>query len=311
MSQWWYYDFMNLNSALSQALIKQNYIGALHYVKDIASVKVSEFKYKNIERIPGLTSEIVETIMMFNFQLCFYNSPAIGWILARYVMNSDFNVYLKPKTVNILSLKGDTIETSVPYEDIILVRDNSMDIIPFICMVEYIQKIEKVDTAVFKILDVAALPVGIIGNKKTANQMNAIAKKLGGAEAFIAADDTLMDTVKSFDINVRINPNDVYELKNKFKNECLASIGVYSIEQKKERKLVDEIRSQNDYTERIYMDMRTQRQQFVDALNKADPSLEIELIEVRDLMRDIAIEEVKERAIAQSAGSNNGGGTDA
>lgn len=306
MSQWWYYDFMNINSALSQALIKQGYIGALHDVKDIASVKVSQFKYKNIEKIPDLTSEILECCLMFNFQLCFYNSPSLGWVLCRYVMNSEFNSYLRPVTVNLLSFKGDSIAESVPYKDIILAKDNSMDIIPFLCLIEYIQKLEKVDTAVFKVLNIASLPLALIGNKKLAKQLQETAKKLGNNEAFIAGDESILDTVKGFNIDVPINPLDIYELKTKYKNECLASIGIYSVEQKKERKIVNEVRSQNDYTDRIYMDMKSQRQRFVDMLNKADPSLGIELIETKTMIIDDSVEEDRKRALAMGQVVNKG-----
>lgn len=304
MSQWWYYDFMNLNSALSQALIKEGYIGNLHYVKDIASVKVSEFKYKNIEKIPELTSEILEMALLFFFQLCVYEVPGIGIGLFRYVTSNVYSRYMKPITVNILTLKGDTVATNVPYQDIIPVRDNSMDIIPFLCMMEYIRKLEKIDTACFKALDVATLPVIISGNKKAAKTLQETAKALGGPGAFIVGDDTMQESVKAFDINVRINPTDIYELKNKYKNECLASIGVYSIEQKRERKLVDEIRSQNDYTERIYWDMKTQRDLFIKKINEKY-GLDIELVETRELMMDRTIQEVEDRAIAQKAGDNN------
>lgn len=304
MSQWWYYDFINPNSALSQALIKHGYIAGLHYVKDIASVKVSEFKYKNIEKIPNLTSEILETALLFNFQLCIYDVPEVGLGLYRYVTANVYNRYMKPVTVNLLTLKGDTVAIDIPYEDLIIVRDNSMDIIPFICMIEYIQKLEDIDTAVFKALNVATLPLVLTGNKKAAKSLQETAKQLGSPQAFIVGDDTITDSVKAFDINVRINPTDIYELKNKYKNECLASIGVYSIEQKRERKLVDEIRSQNDYTERIYWDMKTQRDEFVRKVNEKY-NLDIQLIETRELMMDRTIQEVEDRAIAQKAGDNN------
>ena len=304
MAQWWYYDFMNLNSALSQALIKEGYIGSLHYVKDIASVKVSEFKYKNIEKIPELTSEIMEMALLFFFQLCVYEVPGIGVGLFRYVTSNVYSRYMKPITVNLLTLKGDTVATNVPYQDIIPVRDNSMDIIPFICMLEYVQKLEHIDTAVFKALNVATLPLVLTGNKKAVKTLQETAKKLGSPYSFIVGDDSLTESVKAFDINVRINPTDIYELKNKYKNECLASIGVYSIEQKRERKLVDEIRSQNDYTERIYWDMKTQRDNFVKKINEKY-GLDIEVIETRELMMERTIQEVEDRAIAQKAGDNN------
>lgn len=296
-----YYNLCNLNSWLSQKLIKNGFPNSIHYLKDIASVKVGMFKYKNIEKIPNLTSEILETIILFNNFLCFYKSPNVGIILCRYRINSLRNEYLRPDYVDLLAINGETIATHVPYKDIILVKDNSLDIIPFITMVEYIRKIEQCDTSVFKVLNVAALPMVLAGNKKLANQMNAMAKKIIGGDAFIAGDDTLLDNLKAFDIELRINPLDIYELKTKYKNECVASLGIYTIEQKKERKIVSEVSSQNEYTDSIYEDMRMQRQNMVDKLNELY-GLDIELVETK---RTIAERHIKDTVAMMTPQEDN------
>lgn len=292
-----YYQLVNLNDTLSQALLKNGVPQGIHYLKDIASVKVSMFKYKGIENIPNLTSEILETIILFNNFLCFYNHPALGIILCRWITTAPFNEYLRPKFVNLIAINGMSIATNVPYEDIILVRDNSMDIIPFITMIEYIRKVEKCDTAVFKALNVATLPLLVAGTKKLANQLNIIAKKLDAPEAFIVGDDQLLDQIKAFDIDVKVNPLDIYELKTKYKNECIASLGIYTIEQKKERKIVSEVSSQNEYTDSIYMDMRNVRKKFVEDLNSKF-GLSIELVETK---REIAEQHIKDAAEMQLA----------
>ena len=304
MSQAWYYDFMNMNSALSQALIKQGYLSQLHYIKDFASLKVSAFKYKNIEKIPNLTSEILECAIMFSYCLCFYKSPAIGWVLCKYVPDNVWNEYQRPITVNLIAFNGKSIATNVPYEDIILAKDNSMDVIPFVCMVEYINKLDAIDTAVLRMCNVASLPLVITGNKRATNNANNTAKKLYGKEMFIIGDDTITDTVKSFNIDLPADPLDIYELKTKYRNELLASLGIYSVEEKKERKIVSEVASQNNYVDGIYQDMLTQRQRLVEQLNKADPSLQIELIESRQEIIDISIENDGKRADATETGGN-------
>lgn len=288
-----YYDLCNLNSTLSQQLIKNGFPNSIHYLKDIASVKVGMFKYENIEKIPNLTSEILESIVLFNNFLCFYKHPALGLILCRYIVCSPFNEYLRPNAVNLVAINGSTLATNVPYKDIILVKDNSLDIIPFITMVEYIRKIEQCDTSVFKVLNVAALPLVLAGNKKISTQLNNMAKKIIGGDSFIAGDDTLLDNLKAFDIDLKINPLDIYELKTKYKNECVASLGIYTIEQKKERKIVSEVSSQNEYTDSIYEDMRTQRQRFVDKLNEMY-GLDIKLIETKRVIAERHIKDTVE-----------------
>lgn len=303
-----YYAFMNLNDVLNQKLIKEGFLNSIHYLKDIASVKVGMFKYKNIEKIPNMTSEILETIILFNNFLCFYNHPLLGMILCRYRTVSPLNYYLKPDYVDLLAINGETIKTNVPYKDIILVKDNSLDIIPFIPMVEYIRKIEQCDTAVFKALNVSCLPLVISGNKKIAKQATEVAKKLGSTEAFILGDDTMLDVVKAFDIDVKVNPLDIYELKTKYKNECVASLGIYTVEQKKERKIVSEVNSQNEYTDSIYMDAKTVRQQMVDMLNKIT-GYNIELIETKRVIAEQHISDAVEMSNINGGNDNDSDNT--
>lgn len=308
MSQAWYYDFMNPNQALSRALIKEGLMFELHYIKDIGSTKISMFRYKNIEKIKDLTSEIVETALMFHWNLCFYSSiPLGGWVLCKYTPSSLLNMYMKPTTVDLMYLNGDGLANDVPYEDIIIVRDNALNIIPFIPMVEYIRKMQSIDNSVFKILNVAALPLAFVGNKKAANSMKLIAKKIVDGEPIVVGDDSMMDALKAFDMDVKVNPLDIYELKTKYKNECLSSIGIYTVEEKKERKIVSEVASQNDFTDHVYQDMKVQRQSFIDELNKRDPSLNIELVETYSLNFDTTVEEMERIANAQGNGGNNNG----
>ena len=302
MGQQWYYDFMNMNSALSKELIKNGFISSLHYVKDFASLNVSSFKYKNIEKIPDLTSEILECAIMFNYCLCFYKSSSFGWVLCRYIYSGEYNMYVRPNYVDLVALNGKSIATKVPYEDIILVKDNSMDVIPFVCIMEYVQKIDMIDTYTLRMCNVASLPITITGNKRATNNANQIAKKLFGRDAFVIGDDTITDSVKSFNIDLPVNPLDLYELKTKYRNELLASIGIYSVEEKKERKIVSEVASQNNYVDGIYQDKLSQRLRMIEELNAKDPSLQIELIESRQEIIDTSIENDAARAEATEVG---------
>lgn len=305
MSDSWYYDFMNLNHAVSKALVNGKLPYEIHYVKDIMSTSISMFKIKNIERIPNLTSQILEMALMFNFNLCTYKHPALGWILCRYVCNSVFNEYLRPKTVNLQAFNGTSLAYDVPYEDIVLIRDNSMDIIPFICINEYICKIHRVEETVFKTLAIASLPIALVANKKMANQLKQVAKNLGNSDPFITGDDSLLDIVKGFNIDVPVSPLDIYELKQKYRNECLSSLGIYSVEEKRERIVTQELVNQNDFTDFVYQDRKMERKRWVDEMNKRDPSLQLELIEeyevnVKENIKDDA---AKARAIAKADGT--------
>ena len=307
MSQSWYYDFMNINDAVNKCLVKGLLPYELHFLKEAVSTKMSMFRYKNIERIKGLTSEILEGALMFSNNLCFYNSKSLGGIvLCKFVTNGIFNLYMRPTTVNLMTLNGNTIAYDVPYEDIILVRDNTMDVIPILTINEYINKIQKVEDSIFKVLDIVSLPLVVAGNRKITNQLKAIMKNLSGKEPMIAGDDQLVDMIKAFNVDVPVNPMDIYDVKTKYRNELLASLGIYTAEEKRERIISAELSVQNESVDFIYNDMKLQREQFINLLNKLDPSLDIQLVESYNVNIEQNIKEESSLAGAVEKAKANG-----
>lgn len=300
MGDSWYYDFMNMNQSLKGALIKGGVPWLqFRYIKDMVNTKIGMFEYENCP--DGLTSQIIETAIMFNAHLCLYNVPGIGVVLGKYVPASDYNYYWKPNKVDVLALNGNTLATMVPFEDIVLVRDNKADIIPFLVINEYIEKISYIEDKLFKELNIATLPVVLAGNKKQATTMKLTASKLGYKDPFIVADDSVVDSVKSFDIRLTINPVDIYTIKRKYMNECIASLGIYSPEEKGERLLVDEIASQNDYTDFIYTEAVNERKRFVKECNEKFGT-SIELKETYMLNFKQSVEEQRQMAKATNVG---------
>ena len=267
MADSWYYDFMNMDHALKTNMIKNGVPWfQFRFIKDFVNTKIGMFEYENLP--DGLTSQIMEMAIMFKHHLCLYNVPGIGVVLGCYMPDSTYNYYWKPDAVSVLALNGVTLATKVPFKDIVLVRDNKCDIIPFLTINEYIAKISDIEDKLFKELEIATLPVVLTGNKKQASALKILAQKMGYKNPFIVADEDVTDTVKSFDIKLTINPVDIYTIKRKYTNECLASLGIYSPEEKGERLLVDEIASQNDYVDFIYTEAVNERRRFVDECNK-------------------------------------------
>ena len=300
MADTWYYDFMNLNQAFKESLLKGG-MSWLHfrYIKDFVNTKIGMFEYDNLP--DDLTSQILETAIMFKNHLCFYNAPGIGIILGSYVPASDYDYYWKPKKVNVLALNGMTVASNVPFQDIVLVRDNKMDLMPFLVIQEYMDKISYIEDKLFKQLNIATLPVVLAGNKKQATAMKMTAQKLGYKDPFIVADDSVVDSVKSFDIRLTISPIDIYTVKRKYMNECIASLGIYSPEEKGERLLVDEIASQNDYTDFIYTEAVNERKRFVEECNKMFGT-NIQLKETYMLNFKQSVEEQHQMALATDVG---------
>lgn len=291
------YNLINLNGALRESFIRNGLTeGDLRYIKDIVNTRISMFSYDGLPE--PLTPQILETALMFMNNLCFYHSTSLGgWILCRYIFGGDFDLYWKPTHVNLLTISGYPVAYEVPYSDIILVRDNEMDIIPFLPICEYIKKIKHIEDCMDKVLDICSLPLAIVGNKKQANALKVVASKLGHKNPFIIGDDTILDQVKAFDISVPISPTEIYDLKKKYLNECMSSLGIYSVDEKRERIVTQELVNQNDYTDFIYTGALNERTRFINELNSR-AGLNIKIIESYEINRQDEIEEKSEQAKA-------------
>ena len=308
MSDAWYYDFMNMNEATQRKILGGELSWLqFRYVKDIINTKVAMFEYDNLP--DKLTSQIVEMALLYKNHLCLYKVPGLGIVLGSYVPDSVYDMYWKPEKVSVLALNGQTLASDVPFQDIVLVRDNRMDIMPFLVIQEYLQKLNTIEEKLFKIMNIATLPIVLTGNKKQATAMKQTANKLGYKDPFVVADENLVDSVKSFDINLRISPVDIYVIKRKYMNECLSSLGIYAPEEKGERLLVDEIAAQNDYTDFVYTEAVNERKRFVSECNERFGT-NIVLRETYTINFQQTVEETRKLAQAESVKKESGGNKD-
>lgn len=273
-----FYNFFNINSYLDQMKLK-GWTQDIRYIKDYVNTKISMFTYKNLPK--GLTSRIIETALCFNNNLCFYKSVLDDTpILCRYLPLGEFDYYWRPTKVQVLALNGKILANKVKFEDIILVRDNTMDIIPFITLTEYISKIKLIETTLMKNIKQARMPSFFTGEKSLVATFNKIIEKCEKDDVFAMVDkDTVGEAFKQFEIHFPIESEQLIEIMKNYMNWINNSMGIYSgASQKRERLLVGEVSSQNDYTDNIYQDELNNRKEFVEQLNEKF-DYKIELVE--------------------------------
>ena len=302
-----YYNYYNLNSYLDQCKIK-NSAQSFRFLKDFLNTKISMFEYKNLPN--NLTSEIIESALMFNNKLCFYNSSIYGLVLCRYLPLGEYDIYWKPTYVDLLGLNGSTIATHVPYKDIILCKDNQMDIIPFISISEYIEKMSNIENTMFVNIELLKLPAIFTCDKQLVGSVNKLFEKIANFKPFVIGDKSLPQNFQQFDIKLPINPEQLLEIFKNYRNFCLQSFGISATDtQKRERLLVGEVQSQNEYIDFVYTGMVEQRKLFINEINKRF-NFNIELVENYKIFLDENIE-AKQRemfAVEQlpKEGENNG-----
>ena len=257
-----YYNYMNLESYLNKMGLCYD-ADWLRWVKDIINTKVTMFSYK-IDPKYELTSEIIERALMFNNFLCAADVPGLGFGVYRWRCGSTFNRYWKPEKVGLMTLTGKSVAWDYPYEKIVLLRDNPMDIIPFLTLNSYINKIIDKEKTLDSIFAWISLPMILAGDKEQATTLKNIMKKSLTREPFIVGSKGFKDHLESFDIKLPVELQEVYDIMKKYRGMALASMGIYEVDEKRERIVTSEIQAQNDYVDMVYTGMYNERKRFVD-----------------------------------------------
>ena len=256
-----YYNYNNLRAYIDKLGIQcpDDYF---RWFKDVVGTKVTMFYYDNL---PGtLTSEITENALMFNNFLCLWYDKGLGQvILCRYRFGGTYDIYWKPVTVDLLSLSGKSLAIGVPYEDIVIVRDNPSDIIPFVTLNSWLNKILDKEKTLDILMRLVRMPTILVGDKEQAGMLKQLMKKTYEYDGFAVGSKNFKSHVEQFDIRMPVQLSDVYELIEKYKNLALNSMGIYGVDEKRERIVTSEVMANNDFTDFIYTGMYRERQRWV------------------------------------------------
>lgn len=260
-----YYNYNNLRAYIDKLGIQcpDDYF---RWFKDVVGTKVTMFYYDNL---PGtLTSEITENALMFNNFLCLWYDKGLGQvILCRYRFGGTYDIYWKPVTVDLLSLSGKSLAIGVPYEDIVIVRDNPSDIIPFVTLNSWLNKILDKEKTLDILMRLVRMPTILVGDKEQAGMLKQLMKKTYEYDGFAIGSKNFKSHVEQFDIRMPVQLSDVYELIEKYKNLALNSMGIYGVDEKRERIVTSEVMANNDFTDFIYTGMYRERQRWVKEAN--------------------------------------------
>src|SRR5574344_39889 len=287
-----YYDLNNADEALRMQLLDGNGICWIkfRYIKDIVNTRVSMFRYEGLEDvIPELASRTLEMLLLVSTNLCFYKSADTGWGLYRIVNANNFGFYTRPKFVTLKPVNKDIPLQlkNVPYSDVIRIKDNTMDIPAFLPILEYINKMTYIEECLDSVLDNTTLPLVLSGPKEMINDMKAVDSKMSNKHhhRYIQDKNAVNPEIKAFSIDTQQDIDKIYDLRLKYRAEGYSSLGIYTINEKAERMLMDEVSILNDITDLTYQDAVLCRQEAIDSLNKK-ANMSIKLVEARKVSHD-------------------------
>lgn len=244
------YNYYNLESYLKKKCVQGT---TYRNLIDLVDLYTTQFKVDGLETY-GLTSDILFSSILFNNHLCFYYLNAIdSLILCKYIPKSTFDYYYKPTKVDLFSISGILIASDVNYSDIILVKDNTLDIIPFTMLDEYIDIMQNIENTMNVNLEWLKFPMLIECDKKSLATIKNLLKDVKyNFSPYVIANYNALDGIKQTPINLQVQPKDLFELYENYYNRALNSMGVSSNISKKERLITQEINAQNDMVNNRY-----------------------------------------------------------
>lgn len=265
-NDWNTFNFYNPNVMFDMLKLK-GFGMDFRYVKDFINTKISMFKYKNLPK--GLTSRILETAICMKPYLCFYKNVIYPeGILCQFKPTGEYNEYWLPTEVDLITFTNKPIGR-VKWEEIVPVRDNSMEILPIITICQYIDKITFAEATLTKNIKQARIPAIFTGSKEQVATFNRMIQKGESDDAFAIADKTAADAMAQYNFTFPIQPESTIEIMKNYMNWCVASFGIYgSGSQKRERMLTGEVQSQNDFVDCIYQDELDNRKEFIQLCNE-------------------------------------------
>lgn len=301
-----YYDWFNRQNLLDRLKITGIGVSFRNLINFIEG-RIAQFSYKGLE--PDLPPYILREALMFNNRLCFYKSKTFGIVLCRYLPLGTYDFYWRPETVDLLALNGKTIATGVDFKDVVLVKDNKMDIIPFLWLSEYFEKMDNIENTLMKDIDILKLPAVFKGNEKMVSSFNTIIDKALNFKPFAVADKMGAESFEMYDINLPVSPEELLSLYKNYKNLALESLGISGTEtQKRERLLVGEVESQSEYKNYKYEDFRDCQLTWIKEYNeKFDRKVELveTFVKFKEEHFELDADQAKLIAEAENTGGDN------
>ena len=263
-----YYNFVNMEHYMKTLMHTPWNWEYITYFKDFMDIKTSMFYYDNLP--DGLTNQIIETALLLYNTLCLYKPKGLGKvILGYYTWNGEVDMYLKPTRVNIMTFNGKQIGYNVKFEDIVLVRDNVTDVIPFLTLNSWIEKMWDVDNTIKIALKWIRFPKMLEGTKEESATIKAVIKKATEYEPVVIVRKGFNnDVFPDHDIKLPVTLMELYDLREKYRGLALASIGIYNVTEKRERDVAAVTAVNVDYQNFTYQECYSERERFVRECNK-------------------------------------------
>ena len=233
------------------------------YYNQFTLLALNMFEWENLP--DGIETRHIEKPLIEYGYSFFYNDENFGYVCLPCTITG-FNIYNEPTKVTI---NNQIIHKTLSVDDGVLILNNDLRTGLYPIIMNYASRLTEIETSINTNIFQQKFPFIIECSKDNEYSVRQMLKNIHENEPYILVKKKLdlMD-IKIDGLTVPYVADRLLEDRKKIENELLTLFGLNNVIEKKERMIVDEANSNNDYINRNVDLLYKNRKQACDEINK-------------------------------------------
>lgn len=287
---------INKTRAMRTIEKSQNYKKYMNYALDV-------FRWENLPE--GINSRHIERWLYEYGECFFYKHKAMGFVCLPCYDTNQMNIYGEYDQGMVVSRNG-LINELVNYKkDGVRIWNNDLRVPTQGYIMDYSCRMSEVELAIKNNIEQQKFPYMIATNKKNELTMRNLYNKIQLGEPAVFHSDTLsMDSIQVLPTEAPYVADKLNQYRFELEREILTYLGINNNFEKKERVVVDEVNSNNEFISRNIEIQYKHRQEACEKIN-AMYGLNIKVTRVTEIVEEEMLEKEKALAEITGGGDNN------
>ena len=253
---------------------------AIRLTKYYQMLALNRYKWENLPN--GIESRYIEQMLFDNGECALFDHPDLGLTILRSSSRENLNIYGEPTK---LSLTGFNEHRTVMMDECVRIMNNDLALPTLPDIVYYARRMAEIDDIIMQNLRQQRVPYLFATDENNSFSMKSLYDRMYQGEAAIFIDKEML---KGEPENIMVIPTTAPYLVDKLQNqkqemerELLTFLGINNTLEKKERLLVDETNSNNQFIKMASDIGFKQRQLACEQINEMF-GLDVRVIETQD-----------------------------
>lgn len=256
----------------------------IRLTKHYQMLALNRYKWENLPN--GIESRYIEEMLYDNGECAMFDHPDLGLCVLRSSSRENLNIYGEPTK---LSLSGFNEHRTVMMDECVRIMNNDLALPTLPNIVYYARRMAEIDDIIMQNLRQQRVPYLFATDENNAFSMKSLYDRIYQGEPAIFIDKEML---KGEPENIMVIPTTAPYLvdklqiqKQEMERELLTFLGINNTLEKKERLIVDETNSNNQFIKMASDIGFKQRQLACEQLNEMF-GLNVRVIETQDEMQE-------------------------